>query len=199
MVFFGRNIDKKYIIPLLIIVFLTFFSGGLLSKSYKVINTSVKYKDVEYDINIGYYFGKYVGYIENSSNCIGKEPRYKLGSDPVRYYTWATGMGHSADVDVKTFDSIVADVFTQDEIDRYSKAKGNVYVNFTIDSLTGKILEVRFQITTADMVFANLLSMEKIYELEKMFKEKLVCSLSDELKEEKQSYAIAGQNLFAGN
>ena len=42
----------------------------------------------------------------------------------------------------------------------------------------------------------NAIPIEKFYELEKLLKAEMVCSLSDELKKEKQSHGYTTTDLF---
>ena len=59
-------------------------------------------------------------------------PRYKIGSDPVVYYSEATGMGHFADSDSAVFNRIVRKVFSEDEIRRYRDASGSIYIAYVV-------------------------------------------------------------------
>ncbi len=99
--------------------------------------------------------------LSNKKNHIIDELRYKVGSNPVRYYSYATGMGTPADIDYDKYDEIVRKVFTG--------VTGNPY---------------------------NAIPIEKFYELEKLLKAEMVCSLSDELKKEKQSHGYTTTDLF---
>lgn len=69
----------------------------------------LEYKDAKYKIT-HYSFTRDI-IVENQDNCMRDKLRYKIGSDPVVYYSDATGMGHFADSDSSAFNRIVKEVF----------------------------------------------------------------------------------------
>ena len=170
----------------------------LLCMAYSSTKTEVTCRDITY--KLWTIHDKYDTYfIENKANHMRDQLRYEVGSDPVHYYSYATGMGEFADVDTTSFNSIVRSVFTPEEIRRYTDARGGIYIGFVVDPNSGRVLEVRFDLTANKQdtgVFTELLTMEKFYQLEKQFKENLVCGISEKLKSQKQSYTLAGINLF---
>lgn len=136
--------------------------------------------------------------LSNKKNHLIDELRYKVGSNPVRYYSDATGMGTPADIDYDKYDEIVRKVFTDEEIEKYSRY-GFIIIRYCVDTQTGRTLEVEFVSWYKKGVTGNpynAIPIEKFYELEKLLKAEMVCSLSDELKKEKQSYGYATTHLF---
>lgn len=138
---------------------------------------------------LGYVF------VKNTQNHVRNEIRYKVGSDPVRYYSYATGMGHQADVDYQLLDGIVNRVFTEEERSRYTEADGFIYIVFAVNSDNGSIYEMEFNIRRGDKTILSI-PPDKLALLEKTLKEEMICKISDALREERQSYAIAGCPLF---
>lgn len=138
---------------------------------------------------LGYVF------VKNTQNHVRNEIRYKVGSDPVRYYSYATGMGHQADVDYQLLDGIVNRVFTEEERSRYTEADGFIYIVFAVNSDNGSIYEMEFNIRWGDKTILSI-PPDKLALLEKTLKEEMICKISDALREERQSYAIAGCPLF---
>ena len=137
-------------------------------------------------------------YLSNKKNHLIDELRYKVGSNPVRYYTYATGMGTPAGIDYDKYDEIVRKVFTDEEIGKYSRY-GFIIIRYCVDTQTGRTLEVEFVSWYKKGVTGNpynAIPIEKFYELEKFLKAEMVCSLSDELKKEKQSHGYATTHLF---
>ena len=137
-------------------------------------------------------------YLSNKKNHIIDELRYKVGSNPVRYYSYATGMGTPADIDYDKYDEIVRKVFTDEEIEKYSRY-GFIIIRYCVDTQTGRTLEVEFVSWYKKGVTGNpynAIPIEKFYELEKLLKAEMVCSLSDELRKEKQSHGYATTHLF---
>ena len=113
--------------------------------------------------------------LSNKKNHIIDELRYKVGSNPVRYYSYATGMGTP-----------------------YSRY-GFIIIRYCVDTQTGRTLEVEFVSWYKKGVTGNpynAIPIEKFYELEKLLKAEMVCSLSDELKKEKQSHGYTTTDLF---
>lgn len=153
---------------------------------------------VEYS-NVGYRIIHYSGsvYVENAANYMRETPRYKVGSDPTVYYTYASGMGHMATSDAVQFKKIVRNVFSEDEINNYTKSQGRVFLTYVVDPDNGKVLEVSFRvgINNGDKTLLAI-PIEKFYKLEVLIKQRLVCQISDALKAEKQSYALSGDTLF---
>ena len=137
-------------------------------------------------------------YLSNKKNHLIDELRYKVGSNPVRYYSYATGMGTPADIDYDKYDEIVRKVFTDEEIEKYSRY-GFIIIRYCVDTQTGRTLEVEFVSWYKKGVTGNpynAIPIEKFYELEKLLKAEMVCSLSDELKKEKQSHGYTTTDLF---
>ena len=137
-------------------------------------------------------------YLSNKKNHLIDELRYKVGSNPVRYYSYATGMGTPADIDYDKYDEIVRKVFTDEEIEKYSRY-GFIIIKYCVDTQTGRTLEVKFITWYKKGVTGNpynAIPIEKFYELEKFLKAEMVCYLSDELKKEKQSHGYATTHLF---
>jgi hypothetical protein len=81
--------------------------------------------------------------LSNKKNHLIDELRYKVGSNPVRYYSDATGMGTPADIDYDKYDEIVRKVFTDEEIEKYSRY-GFIIIRYCVDTQTGRTLEVEF-------------------------------------------------------
>ena len=136
--------------------------------------------------------------LSNKKNHMVDELRYKVGSNPVRYYSYATGMGTPADIDYDKYGEIVRKVFTDEEIEKYSRY-GFIIIKYCVDTQTGRTLEVKFITWYKKGVTGNpynAIPIEKFYELEKLLKAEMVCSLSDELKKEKQSHGYATTHLF---
>ena len=137
-------------------------------------------------------------YLSNKKNHLIDELRYKVGSNPVRYYTYATGMGTPAGIDYDKYDEIVRKVFTDEEIEKYSRY-GFIIIKYCVDTQTGRTLEVEFVSWYKKGVTGNpynAIPIEKFYELEKFLKAEMVCYLSDELRKEKQSHGYATTHLF---
>ena len=137
-------------------------------------------------------------YLSNKKNHLIDELRYKVGSNPVRYYSDATRMGTPADIDYDKYDEIVRKVFTDEEIEKYSRY-GFIIIRYCVDTQTGRTLEVEFVSWYKKGVTGNpynAIPIEKFYELEKLLKAEMVCSLSDELRKEKQSHGYATTHLF---
>ncbi|MCH3939824.1 MAG: DUF5043 domain-containing protein [Bacteroidales bacterium] len=137
-------------------------------------------------------------YLSNKKNHLIDELRYKVGSNPVRYYSYATGMGTPAGIDYDKYDEIVRKVFTDEEIEKYSRY-GFIIIRYCVDTQTGRTLEVEFVSWYKKGVTGNpynAIPIEKFYELEKLLKAEMVCSLSDELRKEKQSHGYATTHLF---
>ena len=137
-------------------------------------------------------------YIENAANCLRSEPRYKVGSNPKVYYTYASGMGHLALSDTAQFNKIVKEVFSEDEIKAYTDSQGDVFLTYVVDPVGGKVLEVDFRISmfNGDKTLLAI-PIEKFSRLEMLIKQSLVCHISEELKAERQSYTLSGDSLFA--
>ena len=137
-------------------------------------------------------------YLSNKKNHLIDELRYKVGSNPVRYYSYATGMGTPAGIDYDKYDEIVRKVFTDEEIEKYAR-HGFIIIRYCVDTQTGRTLEVEFVSWYKKGVTGNpynAIPIEKFYELEKLLKAEMVCSLSDELRKEKQSHGYATTDLF---
>lgn len=136
-------------------------------------------------------------FIENAANNMRDHLRYKIGSDPVVYYSYATGMGHLAESDSVAFDKIVRKVFSEDEIKEYTDCRGGVFLTYVVDPVNGRVLEVHFRIKLRDGDETLLsIPIRKFYELEMLIKQHLVCHISEELKAERQSYTLSGDDLF---
>lgn len=156
------------------------------------------YKDVKYKIT-HFSFTRNIS-VENQANCIRDNLRYKIGSNPVVYYSDATGMGHFADSDSAMFNSIVREVFSEEEIRMYSEVSGSIYVGYVVDPDSGRVLETRFDIWLPDDDLTLLsIPIEKFWKLESLIKKQLVCHISNELKAERQSYTLSGDVLFSKN
>ena len=100
------------------------------------METEVECNEITYKLSEVWYV-RYDCFIENKANHMRDQLRYKVGSNPVRYYTEATGMGEFADVDTTSFNSIVRSVFTPEEIRRYTDARGGIYIGFVVDPNSG--------------------------------------------------------------
>ena len=106
-------------------------------------------------------------------------------------------MGHFADSDYEKFEQIVKLVFSSEEIKKYKEASGSIYLGYVVDPDSGRILEVRFDFWIPDNDLTLLsIPIEKLWKLESLLKEQLVCHISEALKAEKQSYALAGDTMF---
>ncbi len=106
-------------------------------------------------------------------------------------------MGHFADVDYKLLKRIVNKVFTEEECSLYTEADGFLYIVFAVNPEEGSIYEIEFQLqSVGDDKTILSISPEKLALLEKTLKEEMVCKISDALREERQSYALAGCTLF---
>ena len=141
--------------------------------------------------------GPNIVFVKNTKNHVRNEIRYKVGSDPVRYYSYATGMGHFADVDDLLLKGIVNKVCTEEERSLYTEADGFLYIVFAVNPEEGSIYEIEFQLqSVGDDKTILSISPQKLSLLEKTLKEEMICKISDALREERQSYAIAGCPLF---
>lgn len=139
--------------------------------------------------------GHSIVFVKNTLNHVRNKMRYKVGSEPVRYYSYATGMGHQADVDYQLLDGIVNKVFTEEERSRYTEADGSLYIVFAVNPDDGRVYEMEFQLRRGDKTILSI-PPDKLALLEKTLKEEMTCNISDALREERQSYAIAGCPLF---
>lgn len=154
------------------------------------------YKDAKYKITHCSFTRDII--VENQANCMRDKLRYKIGSDPVVYYSDATGMGHFADSDSSAFNRIVKEVFSEEEIRRYKEASGSIYIGYVVNPDNGRILETRFDIWLPDNDLTLLsIPIEKFWKLESLLKDQLVCHISNELKAERQSYTLSGDVLFS--
>ena len=141
--------------------------------------------------------GPNIVFVKNTKNHVRNEIRYKVGSDPVRYYSYATGMGHFADVDYLLLKGIVNKVFTEEERSLYTEVDGFLYIVFAVNPEEGSIYEIEFQLqSVGDDKTILSISPQKLSLLEKTLKEEMICKISDALREERQSYALAGCPLF---
>lgn len=176
-----------------ILVLISVFSLNTEAQDYYSSKEYVEYNNASYRVT--HYPGSV--YIENIVNYMRETPRYKVGSDPIVYYTYASGMGHMATSDAVQFKKIVRDVFSEDEINNYTKSQGRVFLTYVVDPDNGKVLEVSFRvgINNGDKTLLAI-PIEKFYKLEVLIKQRLVCQISDALKAEKQSYALSGDTLF---
>lgn len=174
-------------------IVMTIFYYNVGAQDYYSNVDSLEYAGVKYRVS------RYKDdvFIENASNNMRDQLRYKIGSNPVVYYTYATGMGHWAESDSVAFDKIVRKVFSEDEIEVYTDCCGGVFLNYVVDPLNGRILEVRYSIKLRDGD-PTLLSIpiKKFYELEMLIKRHLVCHISEELKAERQSYTLGFNSMF---
>ncbi len=167
----------------------------LYGQNYYMGKSLLRYNDVNYKIT-HYSFNNDI-LIENQANCLRDNLRYKVGSSSVVYYSDATGMGHFADSDQEKFEQIVKLVFSSEEIRKYKGASGAIYLGYVVNPDTGRVLEVRFDFWIPDNDLTLLsIPIEKLWKLESLLKEQLVCHISDDLKAEKQSYALAGDTMF---
>ena len=101
-------------------------------------------------------------------------------------------------LDLSNKNEIVRKVFTDEEIEEYARY-GFIIIRYCVDTQTGRTLEVEFVSWYKKGVTGNpynAIPIEKFYELEKLLKAEMVCSLSDELKKEKQSHGYATTHLF---
>ena len=179
---------------LLPLLFATFFTTAASSQDYYSGKTEIACYGEVYKISRA---SKGL-YLSNKKNHLIDELRYKVGSNPVRYYSYATGMGTPADIDYDKYDEIVRKVFTDEEIEKYSRY-GFIIIRYCVDTQTGRTLEVEFVSWYKKGVTGNpynAIPIEKFYELEKFLKAEMVCYLSDELKKEKQSHGYATTHLF---
>ena len=99
--------------------------------------------------------------------------------------------------DAIQFKKIVRDVFSDDEINTYTKSQGSVFLTYVVDPDNGKVLEVSFRvgIINGDKTLLAI-PIEKFYKLEVLIKQRQVCHISAALKAEKQSYALSGDTMF---
>lgn len=136
-------------------------------------------------------------YIKNEGNFITDDFRYKLDSTSGEYYSWATGMGTFADVNDSVFYACVRQVFTEEEIARYSAVpSSSILVKFAVNPETGQVWEVEYDITFEnDRTFLSI-PIDKFHALENALKSHPVCSISEKLRQERQSYAITNCTLF---
>ena len=179
---------------LLPLLFATFFTTAASSQDYYSGKTEIACNGEVYKISRA---SKGL-YLSNKKNHLIDELRYKVGSNPVRYYSYATGMGTPADIDYDKYGEIVRKVFTDEEIEKYSR-HGFIIIRYCVDTQTGRTLEVEFVSWYKKGVTGNpynAIPIEKFYELEKFLKAEMVCYLSDELKKEKQSHGYATTHLF---
>lgn len=154
---------------------------------------SLEYAGVKYRIT--HYPGDI--YIENAENCMRNEFRYKMGSDPIVYYTYATGMGHFAEPNTVKFNELVRKVFSEEEIKEYSNSPDAVFLTYVVDPGNGEILEVSFRVRIYKEDKTLLaIPIKKFYELEMLIKQHLVCHISEELKAERQSYTLGFNSMF---
>ena len=168
------------------------------AQDYYTGKDALVYKDAKYKIT-HYSFTRDIS-VENQANCMRDNPRYKIGSDPVVYYSEATGMGHFADSDSAVFNRIVRKVFSEDEIRRYRDASGSIYIAYVVNPENGRVLETRFDIWLPDNDLSLLsIPIKKFRKLESLLKKHLVCHISNELKAERQSYTLSGDVLFSRN
>ncbi len=174
-------------------ILLTFAAVSSSAQDYYSNKEYIKYNGIRYRVT--HYPGSV--YVENAANYMRETPRYKVGSDPILYYTYASGMGHMAVSDTIQFKKIVGKVFSDEEISAYAKSQGSVFLTYVVDPDSGKVLEVNFRvgINNGDNTLLAI-PIEKFYKLEVLIKQRLVCHISDELKTEKQSYALSGDTLF---
>ena len=121
-------------------------------------------------------------YIKNESNYLSDDYRYKLDSTSGEYYSWATGMGTFADVNDSIFYSAVA--------------SSSILVKFAVNPETGQVWEVEYDITFEnDRTFLSI-PIDKFHALENALKSHPVCSISEKLRQERQSNAITNCDLF---
>lgn len=154
---------------------------------------SLEYAGVKYRIT--HYPGDI--YVENAGNYMRNELRYKLGSNPIVYYTYATGMGHLAESNTIKFNELVRKVFSENEIKEYTNSPDAVFLTYVVDPNDGEILEVSFRVRLYKGDKALLaIPIEKFYELEMLIKRHLVCHISDELRAERQSYTLGFNSMF---
>ena len=177
-------------------ILLMLLSFPLSAQDYYTGKDVLEYKDAKYKIT-HYSFTRDI-IVENQANCMRDKLRYKIGSDPVVYYSDATGMGHFADSDSSVFNRIVKEVFSEEEIRRYKEASGSIYIGYVVNPDNGRILETRFDIWLPDNDLTLLsIPIEKFWKLESLLKKQLVCHISNELKAERQSYTLSGDVLFS--
>lgn len=136
-------------------------------------------------------------YIKYEGNYLRDDYRYKLDSTSGEYYSWATGMGTFADVNDSIFYACVRQVFTEEEIARYSAVpSSSILVKFAVNPETGQVWEVEYDITFEnDRTFLSI-PIDKFHALENALKSHPVCSISEKLRQERQSYAITNCTLF---
>ena len=159
---------------LLPLLFATFFTTAASSQDYYSGKTEIACYGEVYKISRA---SKGL-YLSNKKNHLIDELRYKVGSNP--------------------YDEIVRKVFTDEEIEKYSRY-GFIIIKYCVDTQTGRTLEVKFITWYKKGVTGNpynAIPIEKFYELEKFLKAEMVCYLSDELKKEKQSHGYATTHLF---
>jgi hypothetical protein len=186
----------KTLLKILLTAMLIIFPVFLYGQNYYAGKDSLLCNGVNYRIK-HYSFTNDI-LIENKANFLRNNLRHKVGSNPVVYYSEATGMGHFADSDNEKFQQIVSQVFSDEEIRLYKTASGSVYLSYVVDPVGGKVLEVRFDICLPDNDMTMLsIPIGKFWKLEILLKEQLVCHISEELKAEKQSYTLSGDSLFA--
>ncbi len=172
------------------------FSVSLYGQDYYTGKTILMCDDVTYKVT-HYSFTNDI-LVENQANCMRSSLRYKVASSPVIYYSEATGMGHFADSDSVMFAQAVREAFSDYEVRKYKKASGAVYLTYVINPDSGRVLEVRFDFWLPDNDLTLLsIPVEKLWKLESLIKQRMVCHIGDELRAEKQSYALSGDTMFS--
>lgn len=132
-------------------------------------------------------------YIENATNHMRDQLRYKVGSNPVKYYSYAHGMGHFADFDEALLRDIVRVIFTDEEIAKFTACPGIVELKCVVDPDSRRVLEVEYVLLFKEDPAKTVLSIpvEKLAALEVALKDRMIMVFSDKLIEERQSYVLA--------
>lgn len=177
-------------------------------KDQKVWKKQIQVGDIKYSI-IG---NPLIINVENSQNSLLHQRNYKLDSNPRIYYSEADGRCELAEVDEGILLDIERNVFSDFEIDDYTDNPGYIYVTLAVNPGTGRVEEALFSFlfigesvngqflddTNLDSIDRHILNIpiNKLYSLELLLKERMVCHISQKLQEQMPLYAPAGFFLF---
>ena len=102
-----------------------------------------------------------------------------------------------ADVNDSVFYACVRQVFTEEEIARYRAVpSSSILVKFAVNPETGQVWEVEYDIHFENNRTFLSIPIDKFHALENALKSHPVCSISEKLRQERQSYAITNCTLF---
>lgn len=164
--------------------------------------------------NILYHIfdGQILVEVENTKNTLLHQRNYKIGSNPRIYYSEADGRCELAEVDEGILLDIERNVFSDFEIDDYTDNPGYIYVTLAVNPGTGRVEEALFSFlfigesvngqflddTNLDSIDRHILNIpiNKLYSLELLLKERMVCHISQKLQKQMPLYAPAGFFLF---